>query len=223
MLDFKTGSRLRLEIFGDSGQSIERVFISQLEEAINEYEAYIAAPIVEGVVYAVRNGWNTTVYTQEGNDFYRFHARVMQRLQRDGLALLRIQRVSDIETTQRRRYYRFKCAIPFKYRIIANIDADMGAPFINGQTADISGAGLSFASADVLEVDSLIECELTIDSKQIYLVGKIKRCYRVQETDSESFKYNVGVFFSEIENAHREMIIRYIFNEERRQIRVGIA
>jgi len=223
LLDYQVGSPLRLDVFDDSGESIDRVFVSQFEEAIDGYEAYIAVPIVEGVIYAVRVGWSITVYMQAGNNFHRFQARVIQRFQRDGQAYLRILRVSDIEMAQRRRYYRFKCSIPLKYRIIKNINVDLGAPFIDGKTADISGSGLCFISDARLPPDSIIECELLIDGRIVYLVGKIKRCLRVSEDDSDRFSYLIGVYFSEIEEHKREWIIKYIFNEERRLIQAGIA
>ena len=81
LLDYRIGSTLRLDIYDDSNKLIEHDFVSKFEGAINEYEAYIAVPIVEGVIYAVRVGWIITVYMVDGNTIYRFRARVVQRLQ----------------------------------------------------------------------------------------------------------------------------------------------
>jgi len=223
LLDFKIGSLLRLDIYDDNGDNIDRVFASQLEESVDEYEAIIAVPIVEGVIYAVRVGWSITVYLQEGNSFHRFQARVIQRMQQDGRALLRILRLSEIEIAQRRRYYRFQCSIPFKYRVITNLKEDLESPYIDGRTADISGSGISFTSKARLAINSLIECEMIIDGKPVYLIGRIIRCLRVTDEDYDRFEYQVGVFFSEIEEHKRELIIKFIFNEERRIIRMHIA
>ena len=223
LLDYKISSLLRLEIYDDNGEYIDRDFVSQFEEAIDAYEAYIAVPIVEGVVYAVRVGWVITVYMQEGNSFYRFQARVTQRLQVDGRPLLRILRLSDIDAAQRRKYYRFKCSIPLKYRVISNDRRDLNAPYADGKTADISGSGLCFTSEVELDIDSLIECELMIDGTPVYLVGQIKRCARNTEERIDRFDYQIGVLFSEIEEQKREMIIRFIFYEERRQLQMRIS
>jgi len=223
LLDYKIGSLLRLEIYGDNGEFIDRDFVSQFEEAIDAYEAYVAVPIVEGVVYAVRVGWLITVYMQEVNSFYRFQARVTQRLQQDGRPLLRILRLSDIDEAQRRKYYRFKCSIPLKYRVITGDRKDLNAPYSDGKTADISGAGLCFTSEVELSKDSLIECELMIDGTPIYLVGQIMRCARVTVENTDHFDYQIGVLFSEIEEQKRELIIRFIFYEERRQLHMRIS
>jgi len=147
----------------------------------------------------------------------------MQRLQQDGRALLRILRLSEIEIAQRRRYYRFKCTVPFKYRVITNLKTDLNAPFKECRTADLSGSGLSFSTKARLDMDSLIECELTIDRKPIYLVGNITRCARGTEEDADRYDYQIGVYFSDVEEAKREMIIKFIFNEERRIMKRGIA
>ena len=223
LLDYKVGSPLRLDIYDDSGEVIDRDFVSQFEEAIDEYEAYIAVPIVEGVIYAVRIGWSITVYMQDVNSFYRFQARVTQRLQLEGRPLLRIIRVSEIEEAQRRKYYRFKHVIPFKYRIIADYKDDINSPFLESRTADISGSGLSFKSMNELMKDSLLECELMINGTPIYLVGRIMRCMRVSEGELNHFEYQIGVLFSEIEEHKREFIIKFLFHEERRLLQTRIS
>jgi len=223
LFDYKTGSVLRLEIYDDLGDRIEHDFVSQHEETINEYEAVIAVPIVEGVVYAVRVGWSITVYRQEGNTIYRFRANVMQRMQMDGLPMMRIYRMSEIDTAQRRMYYRFSCSIPFKYRIIVNYEKDKDLPFLAGNTADISGAGMGFISKKAFKVGDIIECELTIDDTPMYLVGKITRTTRLSNEDPDRMDYQVGVHFDDMDEQKRDLIIKYIFTEERRLIRMRIA
>jgi c-di-GMP-binding flagellar brake protein YcgR len=220
LTDYKIGTNLHLDIYDDIGQIIDREFVSKFEEPIDAYEAIIAVPIVEGVIYAVRVGWKITVYMRDGNDFYRFFARVMERVYVDGRALLRIMRLSEIDVAQRRQYYRFKCAIPFRYRLIGD-GTDRGSlslPFLDGTTADLSGSGMCFCSPAELKVRSLIECELSIDKKHVFVIGKIARCLRRSDEDGgDVFKYEVGILFSEIEKRHRELIFTFIVDEERRQ------
>ena len=218
LLDFKIGNLLRLDIFGENGKIIDRDFVSQFEAPINAYEALIAVPIVEGMVYAVRVGWSIIVYMQDGNSFYRFQARVAQRLEIDGRQLLRILRVSAIDEAQRRKYFRFKHEIPFKYRVVNDYRKDLDTPYIDCRTADISGSGLSFTSAVELLKGSFLECELEFGGTPIYLIGKIMRCVRLFEEDMNHFEFQIGVLFSEIEEYKREFIIKFIFHEERRQL-----
>ena len=216
LLDYGIGSRLVLDVYDGIGQLIDREFTSQFEEAINEYEAYIAVPIVEGVVYPLRVGWKIAVYLQDGNNFHRFFAQITERKNTNGIAIMRIDRISAIDTAQRRMYYRFRCTIPFRYRFIHDPIKDMGLPFVDSETIDLSGAGLSFRSSDLVKEEQIIECELFIDEEVISVTGKVARCVPLDH--NPDFRYEVGILFSEIEQKKRESIFRFIFNEERRRI-----
>jgi c-di-GMP-binding flagellar brake protein YcgR len=99
--DYKAGAMLCLDIHDDWERRIDRDFISRFEEVIDEYEANIAIPVVEGVVYAVRPGWKITVYMQDGDNIYRFTARVLERKIDGGRHLMRILRLSGIDEAQR--------------------------------------------------------------------------------------------------------------------------
>jgi c-di-GMP-binding flagellar brake protein YcgR len=220
LLNFKIGSPLRLEIFDANGVMINKNFASQFEEAVGADEAFIAVPIVEGVFYAVRAGWHIMVYSQEGNTFYRFRARIAERLTQEGRPVLRISRLGEIDVAQRRNFYRFKCDMRFKYRIITNFKDDSNKPFSEGRTTDISGSGLGFTSRERIDMESLIEFVIKLEGKALYLIGSIKRCAKIMAGDTERVVYNVGVLFSEIEEWQREQIVKYIFNEERRQLKL---
>ena len=211
-----------MDIYGEGGKIIDRDFVSQFEASISADEAFIAVPIVEGVLYAVRAGWSITVYMQDGNSFYRFQARVTQRLQIEERPLLRILRVSAIDEAQRRKYFRFKHEIPFQYRVITDFRKDINAPFMKSKTVDISGSGLGFTSSIELARGSLIECELMFNGTNIYLIGKIMHCVRLFEEDMNTFTYQIGVLFVEIEEYKREFIIKFIFHEERRQLKTRV-
>ena len=218
--DYKIGARLCLDVFDDLGMLIQREFISQFEEALSEYEAYIAAPIVEGVIYAVRPGWRITVYMQDENTLYRFFARVLERKTADGRAVMKILRISEIDEAQRRRYYRFRCSLPVKYRVLENIDTDLEKEFKKGVTADLSGVGMCLHLNEEVNISSIIECELEIGDMDLVLIGHIVRRLRRSLVDAVPavFEYEVGILFSDITERDRDLIIKFIFEEQRRQL-----
>jgi len=217
LMDYSIGSTLYLDVYNDNGEMINRKFVSQFEEAINSHEAYIAIPIVEGVVYAVHVGWQITVFMRNGNSFYRFNGYILERKVENFRHLMRIKRISDIAVAQRRQYYRFQCELPFLYRVINNLKKDLDRPYIETTTIDISGAGICFRSTNAVLVQSLIECEVSVEEIPIYLIGKVVRCSR-RTTYENDFRYEIGVLFSDIEPRFREIIVRYIFDEERKLI-----
>ncbi|MDR3120327.1 MAG: flagellar brake protein [Clostridiales bacterium] len=223
LLDYKVGSRLNLDVYDDNERIIEHEFVSQFEEAISGEAAYLAIPILEGVVYAIRVGWKIAVYMQNGNDIYRFFGRVTERAQIDGRSLMRVERTSEIDVAQRRQFYRFQCDIPFRYRLVSKDKKSAREPFSKGMTVDLSGSGLRFNVNDPIEKERLIECEFTIENRLIFIVGKVMRCMRKSEGESAASVYEVGLIFSEIEERDRDLIIRFIFDEERRRLKKKLA
>jgi len=223
LTDYKIGARLNLDIYDDIGEIIDRDFISQFEGALNAYEAYIAVPIVEGMYYAVRIGWKVTVYMQDGNNFYRFFARVVERVKEDARALLLIQRTSEIDVAQRRQYYRFKVAVPFRYKL----DGDAGEPqppYLGSYTSDISAAGMCFYSKEELAIGTFMDFEISIEGKLIRAIGKVVRCIQKRDPKEDgAWIYELGVLFSDISERSRETIFKFIFDEERRRRRKGVA
>ena len=218
---YEIGARLCLDVYDDFDVRIEREFISQLAEIYNEYEALIAVPIVEGVVYAVRVGWRITVYMQRNNTLYRFFAKVIERNVRDGIHCMKILRVSEIDEAQRRKYYRFSCSLPVRYRIIEDIYTDLNKEYKRGVTADLSGAGMCLRLREEVEINSIIECEIDFGNVELALVGQIVR--KVQrgmfDINHGIFEYDVGILFSDIADRDRDFIIKFIFDEQRRQIK----
>lgn len=208
-----------MDIYDANGVLIDKNFTSRFEGAAGRDEAYIAAPIAEGAVFAVRPGRHIVVYAQDGNTFYRFRARVAQGIMRDGRPALRIARLSDIDAAQRRSFYRFRCSIDFKYRVITNFKDESDKPYLEGRTTDLSGSGLGFASDEAIEPERRIELVIKPEKKSIYLIGAVKKCVRPAGENAERAPYNIGVLFIDIEEWQRDIIVKYIFNEERRQIK----
>ena len=219
--DYEIGARLCLDVFDDFGIRIEREFISQFEEAYDEYEALIAVPIVEGVVYAIRNGWRLTVYMQKNNTLYRFFAKVVERSIKEGIHYMRVLRVSDIDEAQRRKFYRFSCELPVRYRVIEDIYTDLDKEYRHGVTADLSGAGMCLRLHEVVEVNNIVECEIDFGDVDLALIGHIvRRSKRLAViTNRMLYEYDVGILFSDIADRDRDFIVKFIFEEQRRQLK----
>ncbi|MCL2164298.1 MAG: PilZ domain-containing protein [Oscillospiraceae bacterium] len=218
--EMKPGTNLCLDIYDESNKRIDREFISSVDEILNEYEATIEIPTVEGVVYAVRAGWKLVVYVREGNTIFRFLAKVLDRKIDSGRPIMKIIRTSIIDDVQRRKYFRLDCLIPVKYRIIEDVDADLNMEFKDGLAANLSGVGMSLRIKERVKTPGLIECQMEFEGTVLTLVGEIVRC--LDKTTDEDYRgaynYEIGVMFTEITDHEKDFIIRFIFEEQRRQI-----
>ena len=222
LLDFKIGAKLSLDIFDEGGERVGLGFASQFEEAFGPDEANVLAPVADGSPCPVRAGWKATVYMQEGYSFYRFHALVLERLSEGSRRLVRIKRTSDITSAPRRQCYRLAYAAPLRYRVVEWPPAGEPGPFSDTRTADISSGGLRFYSNRKHAPGELMECELTLGDRQIYVPGKVARCQKLQQTDGRKpgLRYDIGLLFSEIEPWQQDIIFKFIFERERQKARV---
>ena len=220
--DYKVGAKLNLDIYDDNGELIDQEFASQFEEALGPDEARLLVPIVEGTVYPVRAAWKVNVYMRDGNSCYRFQATIVDRTADGPRRLMRIKRTSEIVMAPRRQCYRLELEVPLRYRVVEWTHAVDDTQFVETMTSDISGGGLRFRSRDLHLPGELVECELTIGDKQMYLAGKVVRCQRLQQLSEckPAYFYDVGVLYSEIEPWQREAIFKFIFEKERQKARV---
>jgi len=222
--EIRIGTRLELEVYNNLGEKVRPSLISQMEGVNDEYTAYIATPIVEGTIYPLHIGTEMDVCFFSKDNLYKFRAAVMSRGYRENIALLKIERRSDIQRFQRRQFYRFQCSVPVKFRVVdaLNLKQDDDAPFKEVITRDISGGGLSLAVEEKLELGNVLECELPISEKRkVRFWGKVVKVAKL-DLEGSKYKYEIGVSFRKIENRDVEAIIGFIFKEQSRLRRKGL-
>jgi c-di-GMP-binding flagellar brake protein YcgR len=218
----KAGTKLELDIM-DNGQREGPVLVSQFEACTEDRKAIIAAPIIEGNFYNLPDGTNMLVYFKVngkgGVDLYTFEAVVTGREINGNLHLLKIEQTSDIKRIQRRFFYRLQCRLNLKYRKVSNSKNE--EDFVKAMTCDISGGGAKILINEELEVGEIIECELFIeDDKSIGFISRIVRCEK--NIGESHYKFTAGLEYTKIKDNDREMLVQYIFDEQRKLLKKGL-
>ena len=158
---------------------------------------------------------------------YRANIRIVDRQKVDNQYLLLASLITSIAKFQRREYYRFPCVIEGKAKTITESQAHAIAGNLSflvpmGDSlrcviVDISGGGVRFISKYQFPQESLVQLQFELKSKdfnQKYLLaGKVVASAAIPNRENE---YENRVKFIEIDNTSREEIIRYIFEEERK-------
>ena len=149
--------------------------------------------------------------------------------------MLVVELTSDLTKFQRRQYYRLGCTMDIVYKKIekdaeieftresmpdANEDGDEVSreDYIEGVALDISGGGMRFTSEQKLAEGDDIFVVIQIqykDDKKIY--GLNARVIYSQPLTNHAGKYEHRVEYKNINGKVREDLIKYIFDEERRQ------
>lgn len=229
------GDKLELVIVdhmpGASEEMTKRVYTSKVNDILSEDQLEILMPMEKTklILLPVDTEYDMSIYTSNG--LYQCFVRVVDRYKSDNMYLLVVELTSNLRKNQRREYYRFSCALEMCSR---NLEAEEiqaienkspyelvpGLPLKRSVIVDISGGGLRFVSNQKYEPDSLIYCSyhLIVDGvRKLYeVVGKVLGS---KEIENRKGVYEHRVQYINISEGVREQIIKYIFQEERKNMK----
>ncbi|MBQ6128648.1 MAG: PilZ domain-containing protein, partial [Lachnospiraceae bacterium] len=143
------------------------------------------------------------------------------------LFVLSMELETDLQKYQRREYYRLNTVLDMKSKAIDEneksslaqvqfIDTDL--TFDNGTMVDISGGGARFISKVKYTEGSLIRFVFSLFVNGLVteykLVGKVLKSSPIENMEDQ---FENRIQFVNMLNDDREAIIKYIFEEERKQ------
>lgn len=233
------GNRIELQKvkrLKDDDDSKRKVYGSQLIDIISDDRIEIAMPMEKTKLILLPIDGEYDLYFFTSNGLYQCYARVVDRYKNNNLFLVRLDLTSNLRKHQRREYYRFSCALemnsrPLEKEEVMAIEKDSALaksdilvpelPLQRSVIADISGGGLRFVAEYAYEIDSLILCKYNLwisgESKEYTLYGRV---LAVREIDNRPGFYEHRVQYVHMDKDNREEIIKYIFNEERKTLKM---
>ncbi len=163
---------------------------------------------------------------------YRAGVRIAGRQKVNGIYVLVVELISNLHKYQRREYYRFNCVVEMLAREMTRQESDAYArglthlvpesDMIRGVIVDISGGGTRFVSREKFNEDSIILMRFSLPIMEIdrpfLLAAKVIYSGGIENRTNE---YENRVKFEFIDTATREEIIKYIFDEERKNRKNG--
>ncbi len=239
------GDKLDLIALSFSMKTIEdeKIYKSQVLDFISEDTLSILMPIEGGRVIPLTVGerYSLCFYTKKG--LYQCKSVITDRGRIDNVYVLTVQITSQLEKYQRRQFYRLEYLLEIKYRILSDMEISImnklrnnnyeneaeQQSFINsldalqkdrlsGTILDISGGGARFVSEQNHERGNILEMFMEFDnslgSKDFIIQALILSSNRM--VNRQGF-YEHRVQFRDISKEEREAIIKFIFEEERRQ------
>ncbi len=165
---------------------------------------------------------------------YQCRVKVVDRDKKGGNYLLVMDLISNLCKEQRREYFRFSCALEMQSRRLETEEAQAvekeviveeqvmpNLPLKRSIIVDISGGGLRFVSDHTYELGSTLLCKYQLDmegekNKTFELLGKV---LAVNEVENRSGFYEHRVQYINIGKEEREEIIKFIFKEERKDLK----
>ena len=206
----------------------QRIYTSRVYEILSEDTLEITMPMEQTklILLPVDGEYDLIFYGETG--LYQCFVRIADRYKSNNVYLLRIELMSNLRKYQRREYYRFSCALDMYSRNLEEAEQQVleeqkpymlqpGMPLRRSVIVDISGGGIRFMSDHKYEPGSLIYCSyhLVKDgvNKNYEVIGKV---LSAQELENRAGTYEHRVQYYNMDVNTREEIIRFIFEEERK-------
>lgn len=232
------GSKIELQAverrLEETDPSKRKIYNSQVYDILSEDTMEILMPMEKTklILLPVDGEFDLIIYQESG--LYQCFARVIDRYKRNNTYILVVELTSNLRKYQRREYYRFSCALQMCSRNLQEeelqaLENDQpyaltpGLPLKQSIIVDISGGGLRFLSSQRYEPGSMlyINYHLLKDGRnKLYeMVGKV---LNVKEVENRPGSFEHRVQYVDMDSHTREEIIKYIFEEERKNRRKEI-
>ncbi|MDD6208757.1 MAG: flagellar brake domain-containing protein [Clostridiales bacterium] len=237
------GNRIELSKILIDKTAEKKNYISQVLDIKDAHEMNIAMPIQNNRIIPLDIGdqYRLCFFTKKG--MYQCKAEIINRYREGQLGILVIQLLTDPVRLQRRQYFRLSCVMDIA---IHNISPDEEAVqkvlqeknyanttemqafaeqydtihnenWFEVTLVDISGGGARFFSQKEIDISSLISMcfpgILTETGKALELDGRLIACQPIP--DRKLFEYRAE--FYNVSAKERENLVKYIFEEERKQ------
>ena len=223
--EIKTGTKLKLEVYDENNQKVDQAFVSQFDYAEGNEYVILNAPLHGGAVYPIHVESFMQVLFSEEDRLYCFSAKVTERFIIKGVHFIKAKVLGETKIIQRRGDYRLKCNLPIEFRKIRLDGLEfkiVNEQFITTKVINISGGGVCVLLNEEIEVDNHLECVLNLESNcNVRFIGKIVRIEK-NEQNNENYIYRAGLAYDIIDSKYKEVIIKFIFKQQRKLRRKGI-
>ena len=211
----------------EGGAEEERkVYRTKVFDVLSEDQLEIMMPLEKGKLVLLQVDGELDLCFYAENGLYQCYARVLDRYKSNNVYIVVVELTSNLRKHQRREFYRFGCALDMDSRELEEVTAleqnqsylMKGLPLKHSVIVDISGGGLRFIANYSYDVGILIYCTYQLNIKgelrEYGLVGKI---LSVKEVEGKPGSFEHRLQYINLDVDVREEIIKYIFEEERRQ------
>lgn len=214
-----------------SGSEAVRVYKSKVLDQKKDGTLELLMPMEQGKVILLSLGVRYEFVFYINNNLYKSMGQVVERYKKNNIYIVYVRLQTQLQKYQRREYYRFPCLIetrflPVKTKDIKTLDeesimngaVDCGDPLLKtAMILDLSGGGARMISDERLENNSYIIMSLDLVSeeerKKYFISGTVLSSDSIIDQKS---KFENRIMFHLKDDLIREEIIRYIFNEERK-------
>jgi c-di-GMP-binding flagellar brake protein YcgR len=203
----KPGNKVELIPAVSLRRKEEIVYITKIEEVMDDKKLLIATPISEGQIVPIQINGRCVVTIYGSRGLFQCKVKVVDRIIKGTMRFLLVERISEYEKVQRREFFRLKSVIPFRFK--------KDEIWNEGIIKDISGGGIRFITNTDLDSNNEILCEIPLEEQLLSIPGII---LLKEYINLELYQYQYRIQFTQLKRMQREAIIQYIFQQQRRLV-----
>lgn len=218
---------------------------SKVIDIIDGVTFKLTMPMNKTITIPLEIGEESYMYFYTTYGILAARAVVSERFFEGSLAVMVIKLVTELEKTQRRQFYRLQCSIEARTHILTEeekrglrdfigesrlvienknryIDmiAEKSGTWENCIVIDLSGGGVKYLSDKEMPKHELVILSIKLkigeDTKEYFLLMNIISAFR---KTTESAKFEIRTKFVSLRETARDAIVRFVFEEERRNRR----
>jgi len=229
------GQRVELEsvkriITDGEPQQLKKVYSSKVFDILSEERLEILMPYEQRKLVLLPVDSEYTMYFYVENGIFECSARIVDRYKTSNTFILVVELLTPLRKYQRREYYRYNCALALETREISEeesslldspiMEFEQELPLEKCVIVDISGGGLRFIAGQRYKEGAMLYCRYSLvdgEDKKVYeIAGKVLHAMPVEKRPGY-FEHRIQ--YHNIDNRKREEIIRYIFEQERKNLK----
>jgi len=215
---FSIGDKVNIKTLNKSNNNI---YISQVTDICEDEIVEISFPIHKNKAIYFINGEKLLLVIAKHDAVFEFKAVVVGK-KYENIPIVRLKVLSEPTRIQRRNFYRLKIIKPIEYRIINKSESSDEEIILynEGILLDISEGGLRFCTNREMEESDVLEMIVGIGiNRSLKLNGII---VRKEYNADKSGMYEYGVRFSEINKQAKNLLIKFIYEEQRKLLKKGM-
>ena len=222
---------------------------SKVIDIVDDITFKLTMPMNKTITIPLEIGEESYMYFYTTYGILAARTVVSERFFEGSIAVMIIKLVTELEKTQRRQYYRLQCSIEAKVHVLTeeekrglndfigesrvvlsnksrsiDIVAENTNTWEECTVIDLSGGGVKYLTDKERQKGELVILSLELQTgeelKKYFLLMNIISVFR---TSTESIKYEIRTKFIGLREAARDAIVRFVFEEERRNRRKELS
>lgn len=224
------GDKLELKQITFQDQNVEKenkILVSQILD-LTDTTIQAAMPIYEGKLIPLQIGTKYEVFFKTSDGLYKAICDVIRRDKIDNIYIVDLKPITDLEKFQRREYFRLNTTMDASVCVLTDAEWKLfehkGITPEDFQTrlkdviiVDISGGGAKFISKTVYEKNNHLLMQFTLPKgtliKELFISAKVISS-SLSENRADLHEHRIQ--FKKITREFRELIIKYILDEQRK-------